>query len=64
LNEIYGRKRDFRERGTIIYKDYWNMNSLQQNDSAQKIVLEDPDVLLDPKVQYAIDKFHKIALEN
>jgi hypothetical protein len=29
LNEIYSRKRDFRERGTIIYKDYWNINNLR-----------------------------------
>lgn len=47
-------KRDFRNRGTIIFRDYCYRNQLEQADTGEAFVLEDPYFLGDPRLQRAI----------
>ena len=43
-------KRDFRNRGTIIFRGYCYRNQLEQADSGEAFVLEDPYFLGDPRL--------------
>ena len=43
-------KRDFRGRGTIVFRDYCYRNQLEQADSGEDYSLEDPYFLGDPRL--------------
>lgn len=56
LYEINNKKTDFRNRGAYLYKHHWVRNQLNQQDSSDQTIVDDPDIILNSHVQDALEK--------